>query len=72
MFIDFDIPIPPNTPKPILEDLEELQRLYDAGDWCYFDLKWEGVESRIKNAMLVGKLSKKDGYALFHRYGNMV
>ena len=37
MFIDFDIPIPPNTPKLILEDLEELQRLYDAGDWCYFD-----------------------------------
>lgn len=30
MFIDFDIPIPPNPPKLILEDLEELQRLYDA------------------------------------------
>ncbi len=72
MFIDFNIPIPKNLPQTLLDDLDELQKFYDNDDWCSFDLKLDGIECRIKNFVLSGRISRNDAIKLFHRYGNMI
>lgn len=72
LFIDFDIPIPDNLPQTLLDDLDELQDFYDKDDWCSFDLKLDGIECRIKNFVLSGRISRNDAIKLFHRYGNMI
>jgi hypothetical protein len=72
LFIDPDIDIPPNMPKPLLEDLERLQKYYDADDWSNFELVFDSVDSRIKSYNLTGRISRKDAVQLFHRYGIMI
>lgn len=72
MFMDSSIPIPPNTPPFLKERLDYLQELYDSTDKNHdllWDNYWESVESKIKQAHLSGKLSRKDAIQLFNRYG---
>ncbi len=72
MFIDTEIKIPKGLPSSLVENMEEIQRYYDDGNEMMFDCAVEGLEGRIKNYVLCGKLSEKDARTLFHRYGNMI
>ena len=69
MYIDENIPIPPNMPRMLQEDFAILQDYYDKGDWPHFDMYWEGVEGQIKSFHLTGRITKQEALQLMHRYG---
>jgi len=72
LYIDPDIPIPANMPKPLLEELELLQKYYDTDDWFNYGLLFDSVEGTIKSYHLTGRIRRKDAVQLFHRYGIMI
>ena len=69
MFYDESIPLPPHTPKILLEDDRVLKEYYDKGDWISFDMYVEGVETTIKSCHLTGKLTRSEALQIMRRYG---
>lgn len=68
-FIDDTIDISQDDlPKLLREDVEDLQKFKDEGDWIRFDACLEGFETSIKSFLSVGRISKSLVKKLFDKY----
>ncbi|MBQ7498891.1 MAG: helix-turn-helix transcriptional regulator [Selenomonas sp.] len=63
--------LPDNLPKPLLEVIDRMMKLYDEEK----DLEWEmardEMEITVKDYYYGGRMSKEDALTVFRKFGNM-
>lgn len=78
MYVDKSIPIPENTPRQFIEEIKEMDSLFDKamqGDEdaeCRYMLLEDAFEATMKQLWIDGYLSDRDLDTLFKRFGWMV
>ncbi len=58
-------------PKSVVEEIKELEKFNETGDWFMYDMKFDELEVNAKGYMLAGVITESDFYKIEMKYGRL-
>ena len=58
-------------PKPIVELIDDLERLHKQKDWFNYDLKFDELEMRAKGYVIRNEISESVYKKILEKYGRL-